>query len=115
MNEKLTFEQALAALAEGKRLLRRSRPCDAVELWRPVHTSGPCITLNKTDQYMLAPEPIRYRRYIRRPPKDWGCGAVVWTVHEKELKAYGGPEEFAKQPGLFFVRWLDNDWQEAEV
>lgn len=73
-------------------------------------TSLPCW--NENVKYRIKPEPIkteRYRRWISRNSTDKGFEYYLHTISKEDY----GVNSLHNQP--YFVRWVDEDWQEGVV
>jgi hypothetical protein len=70
--------------------------------------SPPAPSFEPKLEWRIKPDTVKHRRYIYRAPsgKYW-----VGTLHDREFSIRPGDREKTRD----FVRWIDKDWQEAEI
>lgn len=71
-------------------------------------------TFNSNLRWRIKPDPIRYRRYLRKAQASTSALPCVSVGIFHDTGTANDPEHFAAQLSGF-ARWIDEDWQEAEA
>jgi hypothetical protein len=92
----------IAAFGEGKEIQHQSNG-----VWLTV--TGPHLAFSAApSSYRIKPDTVKYRRYMYRGN---GRGRFfIGLLHETDHTT----AEFREKSGDF-IRWIDKDWQEAEI